>query len=266
MDANTDRWIATLGRRGATSTCFVLGDFARRFPDAVRRLADAGHEIASHGDTHDLIHAMSRERFRGWLRRGLDAVGGLVGRAPIGFRAPSWSVDERTPWFAEELEAAGLQYDSSLFPIRTPLFGQSGSPLEIHRTGRVLRIPVSVLALGPVRLPIASGAFLRLLPLALTRFGLARAARKRRPIMMVVHPRELEPGHPRLPLSGIEGRLHYARLGSTLPKLEALLPLYRWTSIREGCDAALTGTDRTYRAPRSSQTPASPDCLPRPRP
>ena len=246
MDANTDRWIELLGRAGATSTCFVLGDFAERYPDAVRRLARAGHEIASHGPTHDLIYNMSRPQFREFLKRGRGLLGDLTGEAPIGFRAPSWSVDHRTPWFCEELEAQGVRYDSSEFPLRTPLYGAPGAALAVHRVGRVLRIPVTILALGPIRVPFASGAFFRLAPLPLIRFGLARAARKGLPVMLVLHPRELDPNHPRLPLRGWEGQVHYARLGTTVPKLKSLLRRWRWCSIREAY-ASLLDAGETQR-------------------
>jgi polysaccharide deacetylase family protein (PEP-CTERM system associated) len=234
MDANTDRWLALLGEKGAKSTCFVLGEFARRYPQAVKRLAQGGHEIASHGDTHDLVYTMTRERFREFLKRGLGEVGGLLGQAPVGFRAPSWSVDrERTPWFCEELEAQGLRYDSSEFPVRTPLFGQKGASLKLHREGGLLRVPVTVLTAGPVRAPFASGAFFRLSPLALIRFGLKRAIRLGYPAMVVLHPRELDPEHPRLPLRGWESKVHYARLDTTVPKLRALLDEFEWRSIQD---------------------------------
>jgi polysaccharide deacetylase family protein (PEP-CTERM system associated) len=233
MDANTDRWIELLERGGARSTCFVLGEFARRYPDGVRRLAAAGHEIASHGDTHDLVYGMTRERFREFLRRGLGAVGELTGCPPLGFRAPSWSTNERTPWLCDELAAQGIRYDSSVFPVRTPLFGHSSAPLGIHRESGVVRVPVTVLTFAGLRLPFSSGAFFRLAPLGLILAGLARAARRGLPAMVVLHPRELDPGHPRLPLRGWEARVHYARLATTVPKLRALLPRFRWRSIAE---------------------------------
>lgn len=233
MDRNTDLWIELLGRRGARSTCFVLGEFADRYPEAVRRLSEAGHEIASHGATHDLVYRMSREAFREFLKRGLQTVAAITGQLPLGFRAPSWSVDERTPWVFEELESAGVRYDSSVFPMRTPLFGQKGSRLEPHRVGGIFRVPVTVLTLGPARLPFASGAFFRLMPLPVIRIGLSRAARAGLPVMVVLHPRELDPSHPRLPLRGWEKSIHYARLGTTIPKLEAILGRFRWVSILE---------------------------------
>ena len=234
MDANTDRWIELLGVNQAKSTCFVLGDFARRYPQAVKRLADAGHEVASHGATHSLIYRMNREGFREFLKRGMGEVASVTGQAPQGFRAPSWSVDDaRTPWFCDELQEQGLRYDSSEFPIQTPLYGKKGAPLKPYWRGRLLRVPVTVLTLGPVRVPFASGAFFRLAPLSLVRLGLRRATSKGLPAMLVLHPRELDPAHPRLPLEGWEASVHYARLGTTLPKLQALLPLFQWRSILE---------------------------------
>jgi polysaccharide deacetylase family protein (PEP-CTERM system associated) len=234
MDANTDRWIELLGEVSARSTCFVLGDFARRYPEAVRRLARAGHEIASHGDTHHLVYRMDQSGFREYLKRGLGELGQLLGSAPVGFRAPSWSVSrEKTPWFCEELARQGIRYDSSEFPVKTPLFGNSDAPLKPHREGGLLRVPVTVLTIGPVRAPFSSGAFFRLSPLALIRFGLKRAIRSGLPAMVVLHPRELDPAHPRLPLRGWEASVHYARLGSTEPKLRALLREFDWRSIRD---------------------------------
>src|SRR5262249_28668311 len=131
MDANLDRWIEILAQKKATSTCFVLGEFARRYPEAVRKLQKAGHEIASHGDTHALVYCMGQSEFVEFLKRGLGELQNLLGQKVLGFRAPSWSVDPvRTPWFCEELEKQGLRYDSSEFPIRTPLYGRGDAPLK----------------------------------------------------------------------------------------------------------------------------------------
>lgn len=232
MDRNTDRWIEICDAFHVKSTCFVLGEFARRYPDAVKRLHSAGHEVASHCDTHQLIYEMTRERFREQLRRGLGTVGELTGRPPIGFRAPSWSVDpKRTPWFVEELAHAGLKYDSSEFPVWTPLFGRFGAPVEPYTEGGIFRIPVSVAQFAGLRVPFSSGAFFRLSPFWLLRAGFFQARARGIPPMIVLHPRELDPEHPRLPLSGWAGQVHYASLGSVIPKLHDLLPRFHWTSI-----------------------------------
>jgi polysaccharide deacetylase family protein (PEP-CTERM system associated) len=254
MDASTDRWIEILGRAGARSTCFVLGEFAQRYPDAVRRLARAGHEMATHGATHALVYEMARAGFREWLRRGIGVLGEVTGEAPLGFRAPSWSVDRNTPWLVEELLAAGLRYDASVFPVQTALFGNEALPLEAYREtsasatpivsapspspgpepagSGLLRIPLTVATVAGHRVPMASGVF-RVMPRAFLHWSFRQAARSGRPVMIVLHPRELDPAHPRLPLTGWARRAHYAGLRSVVPKLESLLGSWAWGSIRD---------------------------------
>jgi polysaccharide deacetylase family protein (PEP-CTERM system associated) len=231
MDSNIDLWIRILGEFGVKSTCFVLGEFVKRFPDAVQRLDRAGHEIASHGPSHDLVYQMKQKQFREFLKRGLGALGDLLGKTPRGFRAPSWSVDERTPWFCEELAEQKIIYDSSLYPVKTPLFGQEDGPTAPFWDGQIFRIPPTVWRIGPFRIPVASGASFRILPLSFTRSGLKQAAQEKNSVMLVLHPRELDPIHPRLPLNGWEGKVHYAGLSSTLPKLKTLLSEMSWTTI-----------------------------------
>lgn len=233
MDRSTDRWIALTQATGTKSTCFVLGEFAEKFPSAVRRLYEAGHEIASHSFSHDLIYRMSRAGFVEQLKRATGTLGDLTGEQPLGFRAPSWSVDDiRTPWFCEELVAHGFRYDSSEFPVKTNLYGSSKAVLEPHHVGDLLRVPVTaVYPLGRLRVPFLSGAFFRLVPQRLIRLGLRRMVSRNLRPMAILHPRELDPGHPRLPLKGWEGYVHYARLGSTIPKLETILRDHTWAPI-----------------------------------
>lgn len=236
MDRNVDTWISEFARVGARSTCFVLGDYARRYPQSVVALAKAGHEIACHGNTHDLVYRMDQMQFREWLSRAMGELQGLLGKRVAGFRAPSWSVGPQTPWFCEELVRAGLRYDSSIFPIAMGLFGVPGAPLVPYREAGLLRIPVTVLTMAGRRFPFASGAFFRLSPKWLIHWGLKRAIRARRPAMVVLHPRELDPAHPRLPLHGLENLVHYARLSTTIPKLRSLLDPasgFEWRTISD---------------------------------
>jgi hypothetical protein len=155
---------------------------------------------------------------------------------------PNGSVGPQTPWFIEELARAGLRYDSSIFPMHMGLYGVPGASLEPFREGGLLRIPVTMLTIAGKRLPFSSGAFFRLAPRWLLHWGLHRALRAGRPAMVVLHPRELDPAHPRLPLHGLERYVHYARLSTTLPKLRSLLDPaagFRWTSIQTGFSAEI---------------------------
>ncbi|MDR3608528.1 MAG: polysaccharide deacetylase family protein [Oligoflexia bacterium] len=231
IERNIDLWIETLASYGAKSTCFVLGEFAKNHPAAVLALQRQGHEIACHGMTHDLIYRMTQPQFREYLKAAIGALGELTGRPPIGFRAPSWSVGARTPWFCDELERAGIRYDSSEFPIKTPLYGVADGSLKPYRSGKLIRIPVTVLPFAGARIPFSSGCFFRLAPKVLIRVGLKRALAAGLPPMVVLHPRELDPDHPRLPIRGWESWVHYARLDTTLPKLHMVLKMMNWDSI-----------------------------------
>lgn len=241
MDENIERWIGITGAADTRSTCFVLGEFAEKYPAATKKLHDAGHEIASHSYSHELIYRMTRQEFREQLKRATGVLGDITGEQPLGFRAPSWSVDDtRTPWFLEELASFGFRYDSSEFPVKTNLYGSGSAALEPYRVGEILRIPATaVYQLGRLRVPFLSGAFFRLVPAPLIRLGLKRMLSKKKRVMAILHPRELDPGHPRLPLKGWEGYVHYARLGSTIPKLESILRGHRWASIAEEFQADL---------------------------
>lgn len=254
MDRATDIWLAEFAKVGATSTCFVLGDYARRYPESVKRLAAAGHEIACHGDTHDLVYRMDQASFRQWLARALGELGSLLGKPVQGFRAPSWSVSpEKTPWLIEELARAGLSYDASVFPAQMGLFGMPGAPLTPYREQGMLRIPVTLMTIAGKRLPFSSGAFFRLSPRWFLHWGLKRVLTQGRPAMVVLHPRELDPAHPRLPLSGLENWVHYARLSTTVPKLRSLLDPasgFRWRAIRDAFASEIAVQPQPHRISR----------------
>lgn len=238
MEKTMDRWMSLLEDHRVKATCFVLGEFARRYPSVVIKLKRAGHEIASHGYTHDLLSEMSRESFKEYLKQALGILGEITGDQPVGFRAPSWSADERRiPWFAEELEAQGILYDSSDLPVSIPPFNNGHLPTRPYRSGGVTRLPGSVVTLGKLRLPAGTGTFFRLFPRQWADYGLRQAMAQGRPPMIVLHPRELDPDHPKLPIRGLEGWTHYAFLKSTEPKLKWLFPRFEWGTLEDSLDS-----------------------------
>lgn len=232
MDQAVRRWIEICAQHQVRSTCFVLGEFARRFPDVIRELARAGHEIASHGDTHDLVREMSHDQFREFLKRSIGTLQDLTGQPVKGFRAPSWSVPPQPQgrWVYEVLAECGIVYDSSVFSISTPLYGDPRAPLKPDQIVGVTRLPVGLL---PGRLPFSTGAFFRITPAWLQTWGLSRCARLGQIPQVVLHPRELAPEHPRLPLRGWKRAIHYAALSRVQPRLESLLPRFSWGVLSE---------------------------------
>lgn len=216
-----------LADRSVRATFFVLGPVARAHPSLVRRIADEGHEIGCHGWSHDPLYAMTPARFADETRRATDAVAQVTGAAPSSYRAAYFSVTRSSLWALEVLASLGYARDSSIFPFRNWRYGIPGSPEEPYDvqtpSGPIREIPLPVRSLLGFRVPVTGGAYLRLYPYCLTRANLLHAERNARRVVFYVHPWELDPGHPRLPVPWRVGVTHYANLESTRAKLRRLL-------------------------------------------
>ncbi|MHC4492486.1 MAG: polysaccharide deacetylase family protein, partial [Planctomycetota bacterium] len=148
LDGNVDRLLALFSEHGVRATFFILGAAAERHPRVVRRIAEAGHEVASHGWSHDLIYRQDRETFREETRRSKALLEDLAGAAVEGYRASTFSITERSLWALDILAAEGFSYDSSIAPLRHDRYGIPGAPVEPHlrklESGRTLaEFPVS---------------------------------------------------------------------------------------------------------------------------
>jgi polysaccharide deacetylase family protein (PEP-CTERM system associated) len=151
----------------ARGTFFVVADIARRSPGLVRRVADAGHEIATHDLVHIAWHSRGREQVRDDLRASCEILEDAVGLPVKGVRAPYFSLTRMTPWAPEVLDELGLTYSSSVLPARNPMAGLSTAPRRPFRwPGGVLELPVPLVELGPLALPVLGGVYLRYLPWA----------------------------------------------------------------------------------------------------
>ncbi|HEY2956428.1 MAG TPA: polysaccharide deacetylase family protein [Candidatus Eisenbacteria bacterium] len=238
-----------LCRRGARATFFVLGDVAARHPDLVRRIAGEGHEIACHGMTHRPLWRLTPESFRRELRDSRAALRAALGHdSAVGFRAPTFSLDRTTAWALGVLAEEGFLYDSSIFPVRVRLYGVAGAPLGIYRpapgdparhdpSGPMLEFPVAVHPLGPLRLPVAGGFYLRALPRGLLYAALGRI-RRERPVALYLHPWECVPSVPRLDLPPADRLITYLNLRTVLPKLEGIVERFGSIPMREALERA----------------------------
>jgi polysaccharide deacetylase family protein (PEP-CTERM system associated) len=236
--------LALMKRHGARGTFFVLGDVAARHPDLLRAIAADGHEIASHGMTHIPLWRLDPASFRAELRACRAAFGAALGRDDsIGFRAPTFSLDAATAWALPVLAEEGFLYDSSIFPARVRLYGVAGAPLGIYRpdvrdlgrdnpAGPLVEFPVAIARMAGVRVPVAGGFYLRLLPGAWLIAALAGIA-QRRPFALYMHPWECAADLPRVALPRADAFITYAGMGSVLPKLDRILRRFGSRPMRE---------------------------------
>jgi polysaccharide deacetylase family protein (PEP-CTERM system associated) len=234
---NLEALLELLDAHTVRGTFFVLGWIAERYPQLVRQLAAAGHEIASHGWDHRRVTEQASAQFRESVRRSRQLLEELAGQPVVGFRAPSFSIVPGCEWALDVLIEEGYQYDSSLFPIRRRGYGYPGidrDPHWIARPGGCLaEIPPTTIARFGINLPAAGGAYFRLFPYRFTRAALCEAERRGVPGMFYIHPWELDPEQPRLPVPLATRLRHYGGLKDTVPRLQRLLSEFRFRPINE---------------------------------
>jgi polysaccharide deacetylase family protein (PEP-CTERM system associated) len=233
---NTDRLLELFDDAHVRSTFFVLGWVAERFPALVRRIADQGHEVASHGYHHQLLYMLTPRQFREDVRAAKAAIEGAAGVRVVGFRAPSYSVITSSLWALDVLIEEGFVYDSSIFPIHHDRYGIPDSPRHphvLHRAGgSLMEVPGSTVRLGRVNLPIGGGGYFRQFPYAWTKWGIDRVNRlERQPVTFYTHPWELDPDQPRMQVGTATRLRHYRGLGRTADRLARLLRDFRFDSV-----------------------------------
>ena len=235
VEASVDRLLELLARHDAIGTFFTVGWLAERKPAMVRRIAEQGHEIASHSWWHRRVGLLSPDELRDDVRRCRVALEQAAGRPVLGFRAPSFSIVPGTEWAFDVLIEEGYRYDSSIFPIRRPGYGYPGAPVvpyEVQRpAGTQMELPMATIRIAGVRVPAAGGGYLRQLPYRLTERAFDEHAARGESAMFYVHPWEIDPEQPRLPVSLLSRLRHYNGLERTLPRLERLLARFRFTSV-----------------------------------
>jgi polysaccharide deacetylase family protein (PEP-CTERM system associated) len=237
VERNTDKLLGLLDEHGIRATFFVLGWIALHHSGLVKRIARAGHEIASHGFSHQLISTQSPAEFRDETRRSKDLLEDLIGEAVIGYRAASFSITRRSLWALDVLLDLGFLYDSSVFPIHHDLYGIPGASVEPGRvsapSGRTLvEFPLSAASFAGAKIPVSGGGYFRLLPYRITRMGLRQInERHRRPYVFYVHPWEIDPGQPRFQVGWLSRFRHYTNLDRCEDRLRRLLSDFSFAPI-----------------------------------
>lgn len=230
---NTERVLDLFERAGVRATFFTLGWVAERHPRLIRRIADAGHELASHGWDHKRVFTMDAASFRADLARARSAIEDASGQAVTGYRAPSFSIDARTPWAHEVLAQEGYAYSSSVAPVAHDHYGWREAPRFAFRPvegAELIELPVTTVELAGRRMAAGGGGFFRLLPYRFSDWAIGRVNRvDGRPAIFYFHPWEIDPEQPRVARAPLKSRLrHYANLSAMEPKLLKLLASYSW--------------------------------------
>lgn len=237
--ANTHRLLDLFGQFGVRGTFFVLGWVAERHPQLVKDIAQAGHEVACHGFSHRLVYEQSPEEFREETLRSKRLLEDAIGAAVLGYRAASYSIVRRSLWALDILAEAGFAYDSSIFPVHHDRYGIPDAERNPHRMatpgGRsIVEWPLAAASVLGLRLPVAGGGYFRLLPYAVSRWGLASINRRdQRPFMFYLHPWEIDPGQPRVRVSWLSRFRHYTNLDKCEARLRRLLGEFRFGTARD---------------------------------
>jgi polysaccharide deacetylase family protein (PEP-CTERM system associated) len=231
VERNVDRILALLDEHDTEATFFTLGWIAERYPQLVRRIAEQGHEVASHGYGHERASDLSRGAFRADIERAKGVLEDLIGSEVAGYRAPSFSIGPSNLWALDSLARTGHRYSSSIYPIRHDHYGMPDAPRFAHQAADgLIEIPITTLRLFNRNLPSSGGGYFRLLPYALSRWMLRQVnAADGESAVFYFHPWEIDPGQPRI--DGIDRKTrfrHYVNIHRMDRRLQSLLGDFKW--------------------------------------
>jgi polysaccharide deacetylase family protein (PEP-CTERM system associated) len=224
-----------LNDRAALGTFFVLGWVADRHPHVVRRIAEAGHEVASHGWWHYRVTSLEPEEFREDIRASKSLLEDICGKPVTGYRAPSFSITPDSQFAFDVLLEEGYLYDSSIFPIRRSNYGWPGAPPIPHlrhcASGTLIEFPLATSIWGPFRIPAAGGGYFRQFPFSVVQRAFREHDAQGVPGVFYIHPWELDAEQPRVRVGPLSRIRHYRGLRDSQARLERLLGEFRFTSI-----------------------------------
>jgi len=275
---NTEKILKILAEKNVKATFFVLGWVAEKFPELVRRIYEAGHEVASHGYMHELIYNQTQDEFRADLRKAKMILENITGEPILGYRAPSYSITRKSEWALDILMEEGYKYDSSLFPIHHDRGGFVNAPrfpFKMHKghlvhgkegiasspSGRLRYAPLSSTAprndgnemwefpLSTVKIfgqniPFSGGGYFRLLPYLFIKKSIEKINKEGQPAVIYIHPWELDPEQPRIKAEYMSRFRHYVNIDKTERKLIKLLNDFEFTSIRSYLETVIANRRR----------------------
>jgi polysaccharide deacetylase family protein (PEP-CTERM system associated) len=236
VEANVDRILSLLGEANIKATFFTLGWIAERYPAMVRRIADDGHEIASHGYAHQRASEQTAEQFNDDVACSKALLEDICGRPVLGYRAPSFSIGKQNLWTHNVLMQAGYHYSSSIYPIQHDHYGMpDASRFAFYPNGKngVLELPITTARVMDKNLPAGGGGYFRFFPYAMSRWLMQRVNEQdQQPTIFYFHPWELDPGQPRQKNISMKTRFrHYLNLSDMERRLQALTRDFKWGRV-----------------------------------
>src|SRR5271167_1519058 len=225
VEANTSALFELFARYDVPATFFFMGWIAERFPQWARRAHELGHEVGCHSYWHHPVFRMSAKEFREDTYRARNVIQDAIGASVRGYRAPNFSINESVPWAYPILEELGFQYDSSVYPVRHPLYGNHRAQRGPYLAGvKLMEFPVATWRVFRQNLPVGGGAYLRILPYALMKNGIRSINKSENaPAVVYLHPWEIDDSQPRLKASWKSRLRQYSGLTAMKRKLERLL-------------------------------------------
>jgi len=235
---NTCRILRLFEQKNVKATFFILGWVAERFPEIVLAIKDLGHEIASHGYGHQIIFEQTKQEFAEDVRRSLEILEDITGARVLGYRAPSYSITRSSIWAWESLTKLGVEYDSSIFPVKHDLYGIPDAPrfpFEIRFTNgpKLVEFPLSTVVMMGKNIPVAGGGYLRLYPYWFIRKSVQHINEEGQPAIIYLHPWEMDPDLPRINVGVFDTMRHYGNLYMTESRISRLLDEFQFGTISE---------------------------------
>ena len=237
VERNTRRMLAIFRKHEVRCTLFFLAWVAERWPHLVLEAVADGHEIASHGYAHELVYTIHEQRFFDDIRKAKDIIEQAGGVEVKGYRCPGFSVTVETPWFFDRVREAGYVYDSSVFPGNRGHGGLPSAKPVPHviatQHGNLIEFPISLAEMLGRPMYFFGGGYLRFFPYWLIQRKVKEVLAEQRPVVFYLHPREIDPKQPRLPMSAKRTFMTYAGLATTEPKMHQLFQDFRFTTFAE---------------------------------
>jgi len=226
---NTEKILALFDMHNVRATFFVLGWIAERFPDLINNISMQGHEIACHSYAHNRVDLLKQKEFRKDTERAVKAIYDACGVSPIGYRAPSWSINSKIEWAFEILADSGFLYDSSLYPIKHDIYGEPHglrviARMNLKNGNHIYEIPASTVKFMGKNFPVGGGGYLRLSPVWFTERMIRKLNRAGQPAVIYLHPWEVDENQPRVRnLSFLQRYRQYGSISLLIKKLDILL-------------------------------------------